>query len=161
MRFTARIQKIGVNPYVRVPRRVLADLLRASGKSKGPVPVRGRLNGHDFTQTVVKYAGLWRLYLNTAMRKAADIDVGDEAVVDIRFDPRPRAVAMHSGLAAALAKDPSAQAAFEALTPSHRQEVLRYLHSLKNRDTVERNVDRVIGHLVGKRPRTLGALMRR
>ena len=69
--FTAKIYKIGVNPYMLLPLKVLKTLFVEAGKDKGPIPVRGTLNGKKFTQTLVKYSGKWRLYLNTPMRKAA------------------------------------------------------------------------------------------
>jgi hypothetical protein len=43
--FSARIYKIGINPYVLLPAVVLKDLFKAAGKEKGPIPVRGKLNG--------------------------------------------------------------------------------------------------------------------
>ena len=75
--FSSKIQIIGVNPYVLLPASVLKNLFKEAGKNKGPIPVRGTLNENPFTQTLVKYSGRWRLYLNTPMRKAAGIDEGD------------------------------------------------------------------------------------
>ena len=100
--FSAKIFKIGINPYMLLPNAVLNDLFRESGKSKGPIPVRGTLNGKPFIQTLVKYRGKWRLYLNTPMRKAAGIDVGDVGVVKIEFDPAERTVSLHPELQKAL-----------------------------------------------------------
>ncbi|MEI9935362.1 MAG: hypothetical protein WDM71_11065 [Ferruginibacter sp.] len=42
-----------------------------AGKDKGHIPVKGKLDGHAFIQTLVKYSGKWRLYLNGPMRKAS------------------------------------------------------------------------------------------
>jgi hypothetical protein len=50
-----------MNPYGGVPREVLQALFRQAGKDVGPIPVRGKLNGKRFRQTVVKYHGAWRL----------------------------------------------------------------------------------------------------
>src|SRR5512143_4132091 len=110
--FTARIKIIGVNPYVRVPDAVLRTLFKAAARSTGPLPVRGALNGQEYKQTVVKYQGMWRLYLNTQMRRSAGIDVGDLARLVIEFDPVPRIVPMHPTLGTALAKDKAARRAF-------------------------------------------------
>src|SRR5262245_49632809 len=88
--FSATIHKIGINPYVYVPEAVLGALFRQAGKSKGPIPVRGRINRKKFIQTLVKYQGVWRLYINGEMRQAASVDVGDQADIRIEFDPVPR-----------------------------------------------------------------------
>lgn len=88
--FSARILKIGINPYVGVPEGVLGALFRQADKTKGPIQVRGTINGKRFQQTLVKYQGAWRLYINGEMRQAAEIDVGDEAHIKIEYDPLPR-----------------------------------------------------------------------
>lgn len=148
--FSSRIAKLGINPYVGVPKPVLDELLRQAGRTKGPVPVRGTLNGKPFTQTVVKYQGAWRLYLNTQMRRDAGIDVGDTAHVSLTFDPKPRKVPMHPALTRALARNAKAKAAFANLAPSRRKEILRYLGSMKTEVSVVRNVEKVIRQLTGK-----------
>jgi len=55
--FSAEILKFGINPYVDIPEKILHDLFRQSGRTKGPLPVRGILNGNKFKQTIVKYQG--------------------------------------------------------------------------------------------------------
>src|SRR6187431_312894 len=103
--FSAQIFIIGVNPYVLLPDVVLKSIFKQAGKDKGAIPVRGTLNGNEFIQTLVKYSGKWRLYLNTPMRKAAGIDVGDTAHVTIQFDPTPRSIEIHPKLKYALEKN--------------------------------------------------------
>ena len=148
--FSAKIFKIGINPYVLLPQSVLLSLFKQAGKDKGAIPVRGTLNGHPFIQTLVKYSGKWRLYLNTPMRKAAGIDVGDMANVKIEYDPVPRIVAMHPNLREALEQNKKAKDAFEKLTPSRQKEILRYIGFLKSEESVTKNVERVIQNLLGK-----------
>ena len=75
--FSSKIYKIGINPYVLLPATALKKIFEQANKNKGPIPVRGELNGHAFIQTLVKYSGKWRLYLNGPMRKNAGIDVGE------------------------------------------------------------------------------------
>jgi len=159
--FTAKILKIGINPYVGLPEDVLKTLFKQADKNKGPIRVRGTLNGKRFEQTLVKYQGAWRLYLNTQMRQEADIDVGDDATVQIEFDPEPRIVPIHPKFARALSKNKEAKAAFEKLAASRQKEILRYLNSMKTEESLVRNVEKVIQNLSGKRPKGLSALMRR
>jgi hypothetical protein len=158
--FTAEVLIIGINPYVGVPEDVLSALFEQAGKSKGPIPVRGTLNGKRFLQTLVKYQGAWRLYLNTPMRQESGIDVGDDATVEIEFDPEPRIVPINPKLARGLSKNMEAKAAFEKLAPSRQKEILRYLNSMKTEESLTRNVEKVIQYLSGKRPRGLSTLMR-
>ena len=148
--FSAKIYKIGINPYVLLPQIVLDSLFKQAGKDKGAIPVRGTLNGNAFTQTLVKYSGKWRLYLNAPMRKTAGIDVGDTANVKIEYDPEPRIVPMHPKLQQALAKNKKAKEAFEVLTPSRQKEILRYIGFLKSEESVITNVEKVIQNLLGK-----------
>ena len=147
--FSAKIAKIGINPYVDIPADVLQSLFEQAGKTKGPIPVRGTVNGKPFTQTLVKYQAAWRLYMNGIMREAAGIDVGDEAHFGLEFDPAPRTEPMYPQLEGALAKNKDAKSAFERLTPSRQKEILRYLHSLKTEAAIERNIERIIKDLLG------------
>ena len=148
--FSATIEKIGVNPYVLLPDPVLKSIFKFAGKEKGAIPVRGTLNGKIFLQTLVKYNGKWRLYLNTPMRKAAGIEVGDIAHVKIEFDLQLRVIEMHPLLSAALQKDPLAKAAFDILSPSRQKEIKRYIANLKTEESVMLNVAKIIRHLSGK-----------
>ena len=158
--FTAKILKIGINPYVGLPEDVLNTLFKQADKNKGPIPVRGTLDGKRFRQTLVKYQGAWRLYLNTPMRQDAGIDVGDDAKVEIEFDPEPRIVPIHPKFARALSRNKEAKAAFEQLAPSRQREILRYLNSMKTDESLVRNIEKLIQHLLGQKPKGLSALLR-
>ena len=102
VKFASKIYKIGINPVIDPPDDVLNALFLQAGKSTGPIPVRGRVNGAEFTQTLIKYSGAWRLYINGPMLKSSGLNVGDAAEIEIEFDPRPREVPMPKQLAAAL-----------------------------------------------------------
>ena len=121
-----------------------------AGKSAGPIPVRGKLEGADFTQTLVKYRAAWRLYINGPMLKASRSKVGDTVKIEIEFDPEPREVPFPKRLADAFNRDAIAKAAFGKLSPSRRKEILKYLVSLKTEASIERNVERVLNNLRGE-----------
>jgi hypothetical protein len=139
-----------VEKVKKLPEKIMSELFEVSGKTKGPIRVRGKLNGKDFIQTVVRYQAAWRLYLNAQMRLDAGIDVGDEARVRLEFDPTPRDVPMHRQLGRALSKNRDAKSAFAKLTPSRQTEILRYLNSLKSAEAVARNVEKVVRQLLKK-----------
>ena len=151
--FTADIKKIEINPYVRVPRAVLSAVFEQAGRSRSPIPVKGTLGGKAFRQTLVRYRGAWRLYLNTPMRRAAGVDVGDAVEVTLAFDSSDRTIPMNPALHAALARTAGARAAFEALLPSRKKEINRYLNGLKTAEARSRAVTNVLSLLAGKKPR--------
>jgi len=148
--FRAKVHIIGVNPYVLLPAAILRKIFSAAGKKKGPVPVKGTLDGHRYVQTLVRYSGKWRLYLNTPMRDAAGIGVGDAATFTIQFDPKPREVAMHPKLKTALNKNKKAREVFDKLPASRQKEIIKYISFLKSEESVARNVERAIRFLQKK-----------
>jgi hypothetical protein len=147
--FRATIAIIGINPYVLVPAVHLRALFDAAGRDKGPIPIRVTIAGTAFEQNLVRYQGEWRLYLNGPMRKAAGKDVGERIALGVEFDAAPRAEPMPPLLERALATQPAARATFEALAPSRRKEILRYLNRAKSPATLQRNVDQVLHYLLG------------
>src|SRR5688572_4367877 len=121
MKFRAEIFKIGINPVVDVPADVLDLVFEQAGRSKGPIPVHGSLNGAPYVQTLVKYRAAWRLYINGEMLTASGLKVGDMANVEIAYDPHPREVAVPARLKDALSGNEMARSAFEKLTPSRQK----------------------------------------
>ena len=150
--FTEKIRIIGINPYVLLPASVLKYIFQKSGKDKGAIPVQLKIGGKDFGQNLVKYNGRWRLYLNTPMRKAAGKDLGDIVDIQIDFDPKPRTTPMHPRLEKAFKENPGARNVFEKLAPSRQKEILRYINFLKSEETVDKNVQKAISQLTGKKP---------
>ena len=149
--FSSKIQIIGVNPYVLLPASLLKYIFQKAGKDKGAIPVQLRIGGNDFIQNLVKYSGKWRLYLNGPMRKAAGKDVGDTIEIQIDFDARPRTTPIHPKLKKAFKENPTAKKAFENLTPSRQQEILRYINFLKSEESIDKNVQKAIAHLTSSK----------
>ena len=149
-KFKAKIEIIGVNPFVFLPAKVLDQIFRQAGKNKGKIPVRMKIDGHEFTQTLIKWSGAWRLYLNTPMRKAAKKEVGDTASFEIAYDPLERTVPIHPAFEKALRENKEAKKVFEGLRPSLQLEINRYFNFLKTESSVDRNVARAIQFLLGK-----------
>lgn len=169
MSFTATIRIINGNPYVRPPETALAEVFRQAGRTKGPIPVRGKLNGAPFQQSLVRYQGDWRLYVNGQMARRAGLEyrgsitaiAGREVQVEMRWDRRPPKYAMIPQLQKALEADRTARAAYERLAPGRRKEILRYLGFLRTAEARERNVQRILRHLRGEKADALYPLMRR
>lgn len=148
--FSSTIEIIGINPYVFLPEKVLEALFKSAGRDKGPIPVKVKVDGHAFTQTLVKYRGHWRLYINGPMLKASGKDVGDSIKVHIEYNAAPPKVLMPAQLEEALDKNKKAKKAFEALPPSTQKEIMRYIGFLKSEESIKKNVEKAIAHLLGK-----------
>lgn len=149
--FTGHIHKIGINPVIDPPDDVLEYLFHQAERSKGPIAVRGSIEGVPFLQTLVKYAGLWRLYINGPMLRSAGVSVGTMARIKIEVDPTPRTVPMPEALRHALEKDPAKKLSFAALTRSRQEEIKRYLASLRSDAALRRSIDKVL-HQLADRP---------
>lgn len=150
LEFKAKIQIIGINPYVLLPASVLKEVFKQANKDKGTIPVRGFMDKHPYIQTLVKYSGAWRLYLNGPIRKAINKDVGDNVVVSIEYDPVERTIPLHPKLIKALEANKKAKKIFESLSPSLQKEIARYISFLKSEESVNKNVKRAIQFLLGK-----------
>lgn len=148
--FQAVIDIIGINPFVFVPETILENLFQESGRDKGPIPICGLINGKQYKQTLVKFSGHWRLYINTQMLANSTKRIGETVALSVAFDPEERKVEMHPKLVGALQNNPEANNIFESLTPSHKQEIVRYIANLKTEASVERNVEKAIAYLLGK-----------
>lgn len=148
-----------INPCVVVPARIVTALKEESRKNQS-IPVSGTLQGRPFKANLVRYRGAWRLYLNGPMRKAADADVDDRVMVVLTFDPKPRTLRVPPTFAKALAANRKAKAAFDALAPSRRKEILRYLGNLKREETLMRNVEKAVRSLCGARAETIPVALR-
>jgi hypothetical protein len=148
--FKAVIQLIGINPYVLLPDKVLKKLFEQAKKDKGPIQIKGSINGKPYMQTLVKYKGAWRLYVNTSMLKDSPKRVGEVIEVTVAFDPEERTIATHPEFIKALAENKTAKKVFESLRPSLQKEIRRYLANLKTKESVNRNIPKAIDFLLGK-----------
>lgn len=148
--FTAELLIIGINPYVEVPEPILQQLFELTGKSRGAVPVKGLVNEKPYRQTLVRYLGEWRLYINTEMLKNSPRRIGESLSLTIQPDFDSREVVPPAAFLAVLQQHGEAMAVFERLSPSRRNEIVRYLARLKNEAVLQRNIDRAIGFLLGR-----------
>ncbi len=151
-KFTAKLEIIGINPFVFVPERILRTVMEQAGKNKGPIPIRGTINGVPFQQTLVRYSGAWRLYVNTEMLKNSPKHVGEDVRLKIAFDPADRSISPHPRLVEALAQNKQAKERFDALAPYQQKEIVRYISFLKTEASIERNVAKAVDFLLGNGP---------
>jgi hypothetical protein len=158
--FSARVDMVGVNPYV------LVDDERANRLRPGwrrPMPVLVKINGRPDspwrTNMMPVGNGEFYLYLHGGMRKSANVKVDDVVTLAVSFDDTYKNGPLHATpdwFEAALGNEPLALANWEALAPSRQKEVLRYFAGLKSDDAKKRNLVQVLRVLSGARERFMG-----
>lgn len=149
-KFSAKLDIIGINPFVFVPENILNTIFEISGKNKSPISVKGKINGVDFIQTLMKYSGEWRLYINLKMLENSPKRIGEIIEVEIEFDRSERQELIHPKLEKAIYDNSTTSKNFENLNPSHKKELIRYINNLKTEKSIDNNVARIIRHLKGE-----------
>jgi|HubBroStandDraft_6_1064221.scaffolds.fasta_scaffold790273_1 hypothetical protein len=152
--FTATIKIRGINPYV------LVSAPRANAIKPGwrkPLPVCVRINGKPDRAWRINMMpvgdGSFYLYLHGNVRKASGTAVGDRVRVEIVFDASYRSgpqQRLPSWFKQALTANPQALQNWQALVPSRKKEILRYLSALKSPDARARNLSKVLRMLSGE-----------
>ena len=148
--FSAIIEIIGINPFVYVPEEILKQIFEKAAKSKGPIPVKGTVNSIPYTQTLMKFKGEWRLYINTKMLKNSPKRIGEQIEISISYDPEKREIPIHPKLSQALAENEAANNVFQNLRPSLQHEIIRYIANLKTEESIDKNIPKAIAFLLGK-----------
>lgn len=164
LRFRATIEIRGANPYVRVSAR-RAQVLQ-SGRRK-PMPVLVRINGKPHRPWRINMMpagdGSFYLYLHGEVRRASRTKVGETVSVSVRFDAAYRGGPMHpmpAWFRVPLLKNKKAEKAWNALSPSRKKEIVRYLAALKSEEARARNVARSLRMLSGTSGRFMGRAWR-
>jgi Bacteriocin-protection, YdeI or OmpD-Associated/Domain of unknown function (DUF1905) len=145
---TTKIYKTGINAAVDVPK----DITDAMTTAKGYIRIKGAINGFAFRQTLVPVKDApYRLFVNIPMLKGGNAAIGDTAEFAIQKDKTPveKDYEMNAILQEQL-KANKLQEAFEALTPSRKKDILKYLSYIKTEATARKNVDKVISQLKNK-----------
>lgn len=123
--FTVELEIIDGNPFVLLPSALLNGLFLEIGLSKGPIPVRGTINGRPYQQSLVKFSGAWRLYVNMKMLDDSPRRIGEAIEVTVGHDPSDRRIQPNPKLVAMLDADPAAKGIFDGLAPSRQKEIVR------------------------------------
>lgn len=146
-KISAKIDIIGINPFVYLPDNVLHSIFVQAQKDKGHIPVKGTINNIPYKQTLVKYSGEWRLYINATMLKNSPKRIGEIIEVTIVFDPSDRTIKPHPKLVEALNNHLEAKSKLDNLAPSIQKEMVRYISALKTEEAQNRIIERAINYL--------------
>ena len=150
IRFRAQLQPRG--PAAAI---VLDDAQVATvGEGAKRFPVKATVNGYTWRTSVARMGGEFLLGLNREVREGAGVQASDEVEVTIELDAAPRDVEVPEALAAALATDPHARAAFERMAFTHRKEYARWIAEAKREETRQRRVHQALEMIRAGKART-------
>lgn len=158
-RFMATIYRIWMMRHIDVPdeiARALQTLMTHSGragarKAAKPkyIPVVAMVNRVTARTTLVPAGGgRFRMQINSALRKAAQVDTGEVVSVELRIDRASRVHPVPPDLREGLKQHSKAQKAFEALPPGHRRQFIQWFDSAKSEAARLRRLNRAIDHLL-------------
>lgn len=113
------------------------------------IPVVAVVNERSARLTLVPAgAGRFRMQINTALRKAANVDAGDLVSVQLQLDLESRELPVPDDLRDGLKTVPKAWKAFKSLTPAHRRHFIQWFDSAKSPEVRQRRLARAIDVLL-------------
>lgn len=134
----------GTTTGIRIPDEAVAEL----GGGNRPKVV-ATVNGHTWRTSIARMGGAFWLGVSAENRTAAGLSAGDTVELDVELDSAPRTVEVPDDLAVALAGEPAAKAAFDALSYSQQRQHVLAVESAKKPETRTRRIESVIGALKG------------
>jgi hypothetical protein len=121
----------------------------ALGGGKTPL-VSVTLNGFTYASKIASMRGdLW-IPVSAEIREKAKVEAGGTYDIAIVLDSAPRVIEPTADLAAPLAADPVAQAAWDKLAPSRKKAYVTTIEGTKSRETRARRVERTLAELRGE-----------
>ena len=134
-RFTVELERVQKTATMfRIP----FDLEAAFGRKRPPVRVT--IRGHTWRTTPGVYDGVGLVVVNRSVKAATGVDAGDRVRVELELDTEPRTVRVPADLRAALASDAAVEAAFAALSFTHRREYVEWVEEAKREETRSRRI---------------------
>ena len=123
------------------------DVVTAFGRGKR-VPVVVTVDGgYQYRSTIASMGGRFLISFNAATRRATGRGAGDEVEVRLDVDDAPRVVEVPDDLAAELARDGAARAAWDKLSYSHQRAHAEAITGAKAADTRARRVAKALDAL--------------
>ena len=117
--------------------------MTALGSGNRPA-VSVTINGYTYRSTVAPMGGVFMLPVSAEVREHAHVAAGDELEVTVELDAAPREVSVPDDLAAALAQDSAAKAAFEKLSYSNKRRHVLSVEDAKTPETRARRVEKAV-----------------
>ena len=146
MQLTAELKATGGNTTGFQISPDILDQLDAGKRPKVVVTV----NGHTWRSSIAPMRGEYWLGVSAANRSAAGVGAGDLVTLSVELDSAPRSVDVPPELAAALAADQAAQAAWNQLSFTHQREHAEAIATATSSDTRQRRVEKALAMLRGR-----------
>lgn len=141
--------RTSVVPFGPAAAVLLTDAqVAALGSVKNP-PVTLTIGGVTVRLRVARMGGENCIGLSKAARATLGVEVGAEVDVVVALDVAERTVELPPELAAALAADPRASAAFDGWPYTRRKEAARTIAEAKAEATRERRLAKILADLAG------------
>ena len=143
-RFTATLRTLAMTYRVDVP--IEASEALAGDPPERYVRVEGTANGHPFRTRLTPRGGggAYRLFLDSDVRTAAGIGVGDEVAIEVARAEPPPEPPLPGDLREALDAIDGGAEAFAALTEAQRTGMLAFVERARTASTRGRYVERVV-----------------
>jgi hypothetical protein len=142
--FTATVELNGKTATgIEVP----PEVVEALGQGKKP-KVHVTVGEHTYRSSVAVMGGRFLIPLSGENRTAAGVAAGDEVQVTLTLDTAPRTVEVPPELAEALASDPEAKAAWDALSFSHQRAHAEAITAAKKPETKANRVQKALEMLM-------------
>ena len=151
-RFVALIRKQGPNPYVKAPAAVSACF--AEYARKGYIQVYGTLEKAEIRGNLTPRGGGHWLFLHAGMRAFAGVGVGDSVELVLRAVPWDH-VPIAEDCKAALENADGARKSFEAMSPSQRRELLRWVDAAESAGQRAKRIAVMVDQIRGRSPAPL------
>jgi len=142
MKFKTKILQIGNNTGIHVPDKVIESL----GAGKKP-PVVITLNKYTYRNTVAVMGGKFMVSLSAENRSNAGVKGGDELEITIELDTAPRTVELPEDFKKVLAKNKTANTAYDKLAPSRKKAMVLSITSAKSDETRQKRIEKALDEL--------------
>lgn len=134
----------GTTTGIRIPDEAVTQL----GGGNRPKVV-ATVNGRTWRGSIARMGGAFWLAVSAENRTAAGLSAGDPVQLDVELDSALRTVEVPDDLRQALAADPAARAAFDALTYSQQRQQVLAVEGAKKPETRIRRIASTIDALKG------------
>jgi len=139
LQVTQRLEPFGPATAIRLTD---AEVETLGGGKRAPVQVT--IDGRTVRVRLAVMGGENCIGLSKANRAALGVEIGDTVTARIDLDSAPREVVIPSELAAALASDSAAAAAYDKLAYTHRKEYAVWVGEAKKAETRQRRAAQAI-----------------
>lgn len=146
---TRLVRPEGVGTWTFAP--VVPKIAEETGV-RARLRVKGKIDGIPFSGTLLPQgSGRHFIVVNKDLRDRIRKVAGDRVRIELEIDASPAKIKVPRELAAALAKDPRAKAAFDEMAPSHRKAYVAWVEEAKNPATRAKRIAKVVEMILAGR----------